>query len=137
MQKALSSAWPESRKLPSRATRLNPFKPLIDQVLRADLDAPRKQRHMVERVFERLLDEHGANEISYQTVRGYVAGRREDIRIQAGRGAVEAFVPRSEARHRTATSSRPAPIPAASPPPTPAQNNSPQLADRGHAPVVA
>lgn len=42
VQKALSSAWPEPRKqLPPRATRLDPFKPLIDQMLRADLDAPR------------------------------------------------------------------------------------------------
>ncbi|MFI5753016.1 hypothetical protein ACIBBE_46125 [Streptomyces sp. NPDC051644] len=48
-----------------------------------------------ERIFERLLDEHGANEISYQMVRGYVAGRREEIRVQAGRGVVEAFVPQT------------------------------------------
>jgi hypothetical protein len=68
---------------------------LIDEMLRADLDAPRKQRHTVKRIFERLLDEHGANEISYQMVRGYVAGRREEIRGQAGRGVVEAFVPQT------------------------------------------
>lgn len=96
VQKALSSAWPEPRKpLPPRATRLDSFKPLIDEMLRADLDAPRKQRHTVKRIFERLVDEHGANEISYQMVRGYVAGRREEIRVQAGRGVVEAFVPQT------------------------------------------
>ncbi len=96
VQKALSSAWPELRKkLPPRATRLDPFKPLIDEMLRADLDAPRKQRHTVKRIFERLLDEHGADEVSYQRVRGYVAGRREEIRVQAGRGVVEAFVPQT------------------------------------------
>lgn len=95
-QKALSSAWPEPRKpLPPRATRLDPFKPLIDEMLRADLDAPRKQRHTVKRIFERLLDEHDADEISYQMVRGYVATRREEIRIEAGRGVVEAFVPQT------------------------------------------
>ncbi|MFC7831001.1 hypothetical protein [Streptomyces sp. NPDC057375] len=66
---------------------------MIDEMLRADLDAPRKQRHTVKRIFERLLDEHGADEISYQMVRGYVADRREEIRVQAGRGVVEAFVP--------------------------------------------
>jgi hypothetical protein len=68
---------------------------LIDEMLRADLDAPRKQRHTVKRIFERLLDEHGADEISYQMVRGYVADRREEIRLQAGRGVVEAFVPQT------------------------------------------
>ncbi|MGQ7747020.1 hypothetical protein ACUN29_00495 [Streptomyces sp. WC2508] len=62
VQKALSSAWPEPRKpLPPRATRLDPFKPLIDEMLRADLDAPRKQRHTIKRIFERLLDEHYAD----------------------------------------------------------------------------
>ncbi len=96
VQKALSSAWPEPRKqLPPRATRLDPFKPFIDQMLRADLDAPRKQRHTVKRIFERLLDEHGADEVSYQMVRGYVATHREEIRVQSGRGVVEAFVPQT------------------------------------------
>ncbi|MFJ4126569.1 IS21 family transposase [[Kitasatospora] papulosa] len=96
VQKALTSAWPEPRKkLPPRPTRLDPYKPLIDEMLRADLDAPRKQRHTVKRIFERLLDEHGADEISYQMVRGYVADRREEIRLQAGRGVVEAFVPQT------------------------------------------
>ena len=96
VQKALTSAWPEPRKkLPPRPTRLDPYKPLIDEMLRAALDAPRKQRHTVKRIFERLLDEHGADEISYQMVRGYVADRREEIRLQAGRGVVEAFVPQT------------------------------------------
>jgi len=44
--RALSSAWPEPRKqLPPRASKLDPFKPVIDEILKADLDAPRKQRH--------------------------------------------------------------------------------------------
>ncbi|MFG2601910.1 hypothetical protein [Streptomyces sp. NPDC048462] len=62
---------------------------MIDEMLRADLDAPRKERHTVKRIFERLLDEHDADEISYQMVRGYVATRREEIRIEADRGVVE------------------------------------------------
>jgi hypothetical protein len=46
--KALESAWPEPRKkLPPRASKLDPFKPVIDAILLADLDAPRKQRHTV------------------------------------------------------------------------------------------
>ncbi len=96
VQKALSSAWPEPRKkVAPRQTRLDSFKPLIDQMLRADLDAPREQRHTVKRIFDRLVDEHGADEISYRMVRGYVAERRGKIRLQAGRGAVDAFVPQT------------------------------------------
>jgi hypothetical protein len=74
---AMESVWPEPRKqLPPRKTRLDAFKPVIDQMLRADLDAPRKQRHTVKRIFDRLLDEHGAAEVTYPMVRAYVAARR-------------------------------------------------------------
>lgn len=39
----LDSSWPEPRKkLPPRATGLDRYKPVIDEILRADLDAPRK-----------------------------------------------------------------------------------------------
>jgi transposase len=62
---ALSSAWPEPReKLPPRKSRLDPFKEVIDQILRADLDAPRKQWHTTKRIFDRLVAEHGADGIS-------------------------------------------------------------------------
>jgi transposase len=96
--KAISSAWPEPRKpLPPRATRLDAYKPLIDQILREDLDAPRKQRHTVKRIFDRLCSEHDAAdaEVSYQMVRGYVAARQPEIRIEAGQGPAEVFVPQS------------------------------------------
>jgi hypothetical protein len=66
---------------------------LIDQMLRADLDAPRKQRHTVKRIFDRLVDEHGAVGVSYPMVRAYVAWRRPEIRTEAGRGPPKAFVP--------------------------------------------
>ncbi|MBG6185503.1 hypothetical protein IWX65_003482 [Arthrobacter sp. CAN_A214] len=44
------------------------FKPVIDAMLREDLEGPRKQRHTARRVFARLADEHGARELSYSTV---------------------------------------------------------------------
>src|SRR5438046_1930325 len=54
--KALSSAWPEPRKKPPRRpSKLDPFKLAIDEILRADLDAPRKQRHTVTRIYDRLI----------------------------------------------------------------------------------
>ena len=47
-------------------------------MLREDLDAPRKQRHTAQRVWDRLIDEHHL-EVSYSTVRAYVARRRPEI----------------------------------------------------------
>jgi len=94
--KALASAWPQPRKpLPPRPTRLDAYKPLIDQMLRADLDAPRKQRHTAKRIFDRLVAEHDAVQVSYAMVRAYVAQRRPEIRVEAGRGAPAVFVPQS------------------------------------------
>ncbi len=95
VRKALDSAWPEPRKqLPPRATALDPFKPLIDEILRSDLDAPRKQRHTVTRIFHRLLEEHEAD-VSYGMVRYYVAGRKQEILAESGKATVEAFVPQT------------------------------------------
>ena len=52
---------PPERKTPVRsAPKLDPVKPLIDAMLRVDLDAPRKQRHTARRVLARLVDEHDA-----------------------------------------------------------------------------
>jgi hypothetical protein len=42
------------------AGRLDEFKPVIDEWLRADLVASRKQRHTAKRIFDRLLDEEQA-----------------------------------------------------------------------------
>ncbi|WP_433513655.1 hypothetical protein ACQP2T_60570 [Nonomuraea sp. CA-143628] len=90
---ALTSAWPTPRKpLPPRASRLDPYKPLIDQMLRVDLDAPRKQRHTVVRIWNRLVEEHSAVEVSYAMVRNYVRPRRAEIRLEAGRGPSAAFI---------------------------------------------
>jgi hypothetical protein len=45
------------------AWRLEPFKAAIDAMLIEDITAPRKQRHTA-----RLIEEHGAQELSYSTV---------------------------------------------------------------------
>ncbi|MFE9328790.1 hypothetical protein ACIHDR_48850 [Nocardia sp. NPDC052278] len=56
---ALRSAWlAERKKDPPKASKLDEFKPIIDECLLANLDAPRKQRHTVRRIFGRLIDEH-------------------------------------------------------------------------------
>ncbi|MFD0416854.1 IS21 family transposase [Streptomyces sp. NPDC127108] len=96
VREALSSAFPAPRKkLPPRRSRLDAFKPAIDEMLRADLDAPRKQRHTVKRMFERLRDEHEMEGISYSTVCDYVQWRRPEIRHEAGLGPGQVFIPQS------------------------------------------
>ena len=95
VRQALASATPPQRKVPVRpAPVLDPAKPLIDAMLREDLDAPRKQRHTARRVHARLLDEHKV-EVAYSTVRDYVRGRRPQIWAEAGRAVEQAFVPQS------------------------------------------
>lgn len=95
VRKALDSSWPEPRKkLPPRATGLDRYKPVIDEILRVDLDAPRKQRHTVTRIFHRLVEEHGAD-VSYGMVRYYVAARKPEILVESGKAPLEAFVPQT------------------------------------------
>ena len=66
VRQALESAMPPPRKIPLRvAPRLDPFRAAIDAMLRSDLDAPKKQRHTARRVLARLVDEHGAQGLSY------------------------------------------------------------------------
>ncbi|WP_327426008.1 IS21 family transposase [Streptomyces sp. NBC_01236] len=96
VREALSSAWPAPRrKPPPRSSRLDPFKRVIDQMLKADLDAPHKQRHTVQRIYDRLVDEFGMEGISYSLVREYVARRRPQIRVEEGRGPAQVFIPQT------------------------------------------
>ena len=89
VRQALASPIPPPRKPRSfPAPRLDAVKPVIDAMLREDLDAPRKQRHTARRVLARLVDEHQL-EVSYSSVRDYVGRRRPEIAAEAGR-AIEA-----------------------------------------------
>ncbi len=94
---ALESAEPPQRKAPvRRSPRLDGFKPAIDAMLVEDTTAPRKQRHTARRILARLIEEHGAGDLSYSTVRDYVRVRRAEIDVEAGR-RVEVFVPQEHA----------------------------------------
>ena len=56
--------WATAKWMPVRSSpRLDPFKQAIDDMLRADLDAPRKQRHTARRVLARLVDDTQGAEI--------------------------------------------------------------------------
>ena len=85
---ALASPVPPPKRRPEHrpAPKLGPFRVLIDEWLAADLQAPRKQRHTARRVWQRLVEEHGAD-VSERQVGRYVASRRRMM------GEVEAFVP--------------------------------------------
>lgn len=103
MQSALASAWPQQRAAyPTRASKLDGFKPAIDDILRSDLNAPRKQRHTVTRIVDRLRTEFGMDDVSYPVVRAYVAKRRPEISIECGRGAPGVFVPQTHLPGREA-----------------------------------
>jgi transposase len=74
---ALESAVPAPRKTPERpAPKMDEFKPVIDGWLEADRSLPAKQRHTARRVWQRLVDEHGAD-VGESTVRKYVRVVRE------------------------------------------------------------
>ncbi len=97
VRQALAQAEPPVRKPRVRtAPRLDVFKLAIDEMLRQDLDGPRKQRHTARRVFARLAEEHDATDLSYSTVRDYVRRRRPQIDVEAGR-LPEVFVPQEHA----------------------------------------
>jgi hypothetical protein len=64
-------------------------------MLVGDLDAPRKQRHTVKRIFDRLVAEREMEGVSYGTVADYVRWRRPQVRVEEGRGPLEVFVPQT------------------------------------------
>lgn len=66
------------------APKLGPFKPVIDEILEADEQAPPKQRHTAAQVHRRLHDEHGYAG-GYDQVRRYVGQHRRRQR--------ETFIP--------------------------------------------
>ena len=95
-QRTVRQAVPLARKRRVfAAPALDPVKPVIDAMLRLDLDAPRKQRHSARRVLARLVDEHHVSDVSYSTVRDYVARCRPEILAEAGKPLEQGHVPQT------------------------------------------
>jgi len=63
--------------------------------VRADLDAPREQRHTVKRIYDRLIAEHDMHDVFYAVERASVEDRKPKIRVEAGRGPVNVFFPQT------------------------------------------
>ncbi|MCA1698324.1 MAG: IS21 family transposase, partial [Actinobacteria bacterium] len=97
-RQALGSPLPPERKRPTgrAAPRLGPYRELIDSWLVADREAPRKQRHTARRVWQRLVEEHGA-EVAESTVRDYVRRRRRELCPPSDAFVPQAHDPGSEA----------------------------------------
>ncbi len=64
------------RSKPPLRPKLDGFTGVIDAILAADKDRPKKQRHTGRRIFERLRDEHGFTG-KITIVKDYVAGWRQ------------------------------------------------------------
>ena len=79
VRQALASAVPPERKVPVRARRvLGGHEEVVREWLRADADAPVKQRHTARRVWRRLIEERGAD-VAESTVRDFVRGVRVEL----------------------------------------------------------
>ncbi|WP_435053229.1 IS21 family transposase [Kitasatospora phosalacinea] len=96
---ALRTPVPPERKKPEpRGSVLEPVMARIDEMLWSDLEAPRKQRHTIERIKVRLAVEHGFELASYSTIRDYVHDRRPQLTALAkeSRRHLEGTVPQEK-----------------------------------------
>jgi hypothetical protein len=76
----LESAIPPPKRAPEvrPAPKLGPYRQVIDEILIADREAPRKQRHTARRIWQRLVDEHGTG-VSERQVCRYVHNKRREL----------------------------------------------------------
>ena len=86
VSKMLEFSEPPGYRLasPRPRSRMDEHAAFVDQILLEDQTKPKKQRHTIQRIFERLRDERGFKG-GYTTVRDYVRPRRQHLK--------EAFVP--------------------------------------------
>lgn len=84
--KALQDSEPTPYRLENARTApvFGPFRAIVDAILAADENAPRKQRHTASQIFRRLRAEYGYVG-GYDQIRRYLHGRRLDRR--------ETFIP--------------------------------------------
>ena len=92
VREAIGSAVPTEKITPPRARpRIGPVQAIIDEMLDADRQAPRKQRHTAHRIWTRLRKEHPEHPVAEPTVRRYVRERKQALGLLAR----DTFVPQS------------------------------------------
>lgn len=82
LKKILAHEAPPGYRLsqPRKKRKLEPFLPVIQQILEDDRQAPKKQRHTAHRIFERLREEHGytgGETVVKDAVRAWKQGHQE------------------------------------------------------------
>ncbi|MFI7114919.1 ATP-binding protein [Amycolatopsis sp. NPDC049868] len=101
VRQALGWAVPPPRKTPARSSPVTgPLHAAMDEMVRADLDAPRKKRHTAHRIWERLVDEHNAT-IAYGTAE---AGFK--VRYVTAAALVNELVEAADDKHLSKTIAR-------------------------------
>jgi transposase len=91
VRQALGDATPPGRKLPERlAPATGRHVDLVRRWLIEDLAAPRKQRHTARRIWQRLMEEEGA-QVGESTVRNLVAR----LRVEIGADRCQVMVPQT------------------------------------------
>lgn len=80
VRQALESAIPLAKRPPESrpAPKLGAYRAVIDEILIADREAPRKQRHTARRIWQRLVEEHDAV-VSERQVCRYVHAKRREL----------------------------------------------------------
>ena len=82
VREALSSALPVKRKKPVRISpQLSPYVSWIENILEADKQAPRKQRHTAHRIWTRLMAEFPNAKLGESTLRHFVGERKRELRL--------------------------------------------------------
>jgi transposase len=81
IEKMLRYASPPGYRLsqPRLKTKLGPYIHIIDQILKDDRQAPKKQRHTAKRILNRLKQEHGFTG-GYTIVKDYVREKKRRLR---------------------------------------------------------
>jgi transposase len=91
VRQALADAVPPAPKAPVRVSpALGPHAATVRGWLLADVDAPRKQRHTARRVWQRLIEEQGA-QVAESSVRAMVA----DLKVEVGLDRRQVSVPQT------------------------------------------
>lgn len=87
-QEDFNSPRPKPLTPPNPCPKLDPYKPLIDEWLRQDKTARRKQRHTAQRIYDRLTTENEHFDCSYRLVAQYVSIRKKELNLIHEDGAI-------------------------------------------------